>query len=340
MNRITRHYFKTREEFLAVRERMHKEGRLGGSDLGTAAGQNKWKSRRRLYEEMVGNIEVPDISSKQSIKDGVLCEDLVARKFMERTGKMVHAENCVMTSDAAEHLFASIDRKVELEDAGLECKTANAFNGVSFEDGSLPDSYVKQVKTYLKVTGWDRWYVYVWVMGVAEHCYIFTTKAEELDAAPAWADAVYFVSDMELDECEEIAAEFCAMVEAKTPPACDGSEDESKLIKEVHPVANDDLGVTITTVSETDLEELAHCKMCVKSYEAKVAEIENRIKDALGDCVEGMIGNRRVTWKNNRPSFKTDWEAVKAEIPAEIVTKHTQVVPGARVLRIGKAVAA
>lgn len=337
---VTRHYFADYDEFLALRKKFHAELRLGGSDIGTAAGQNKWKSRRRFYEEMVGNIEVPDISDKQSIKDGRMCEDIVAQKFCERTGKKVHRENCIMTSDAAPHLFASIDRKVENEDAGLECKTANAFNHNAFVDGKLTDAYVKQVKSYLKVTGLTRWYVYVWVMGVAEYCYIFTRNGAELNSPPAWADAVYFVSDMELDECEEIAADFCAMVAAKTPPECDGSEDEAALLKEMYPRGDTEEMVEISSVSVEDIVELNYCKLRIKELETQVSAIENRIKDALGNATKGIIGDVKVSWKNNKSSQKTDWEAAKTEIPSNIIEKYTREVPGARVLRVGKVNAA
>lgn len=302
--KINRTYYKTREEFLAIRETFHAEHRLGGSEVGTAAGQNKWKSRRRLYEEMVGNIETPDISNKQAVKDGMLCEEIVAKKFEERTGKKVHRENCVMTSDAAPHLFASIDRKVDNEDAGLECKTATALNWDAFKDGRLPDSYVKQVKSYLKVTGLTRWYVYVWVMGVAEYCYIFTTDGQDLDNPPAWADAVYFVSEMELDEVEEIADAFMVCVERHIAPACDGSEDETELLKEMFGEGVDGKVANILSVTEADLKELDCKKMWIKEYEEAIKTIENRIRDAMGDASEAMIGDRKVTWKNNKNGLR------------------------------------
>lgn len=337
MKNITRTYFSDRAEFFAIRDRFHAERRLGGSDIGTAAGQNKYKSRRRLYAELTGAIAIPDISGKQAIKDGLLCEDLVAMKFCERTGKKVHRENCVMTASDCPHLFASIDRKVENESAGLECKTANAFNHDAFTDGRLPDSYVKQVKSYLKVTGYTRWYVYVWVMGVAEYCYIFTTDHSELENPPEWADAVYFVSSMELDECEDIAASFAQMLESNTPPPCDGSDDEVALIKELYPVSEENKVVASLDIEEAEIAELEERKAAIKEHERAIACIENRIKEALGTATEGMVGSRKITWKNNKPSLRTDWRAAGAELPSDVIARYTTEVPGARVLRIGKA---
>ena len=63
---------------------------------------------------------------------------------------------------------------------------------------------------------------------------------------------------------------------------------------------------------------------------------KTRIRELLGDC-EGSIGKGwKVTWKNNKGSTKTNWKGVVEEIspPEDIVQKHTQIVTGARVLRV------
>jgi len=321
-------------EFVEIRNRLHSEKRLGGSDIGTAAGVNKYKSRLRFYNEMIGAVKVPDISGKQSIKDGILCEDIVAKKFEERTGKSVHRVNAIQTSDAAPHLFASIDRKVENEDAGLECKTANALNWDAFKGGKLPDSYVKQVKTYMKVTGYRTWYVYVWVMGVAELCYVFTL--DEIDK-PEWCDTMIRVSEMELDECEDIAADWFDKMEKGIPPEFDGSEDETDFIKEIHPESKDESSIALINTTEADLDKLAKLKDAVKEFETEVSAIENAIKSEMGDHAEATIGSRKITYKNNKASSKVDWKAAAAEVPESIITKYTKVTPGSRVLRIAKA---
>ena len=338
MKTIVKHPFADRAEFLAVRERLHAEGRLGGSDVGTAAGENRFRSRLRLYHELRGEILPPCLDTVQSVKDGARCEEIVAERFEERSGKKVHKVNAVLTSASAPHLFASIDRKVEGEDAGLECKTANARREDAFLEGRLPDSYVRQVKTYMKVTGYPRWYAYVWVMGVREVCYLFTTLDE---AKPDWCDALVRVNEAELDECEEIAASFFAdHVEPGVPPEMDGDEDERDLVKEMNPEATDAGPLVLSGVTEADLANLDAWKQAVAETEGRIAAVEDRIKAELGAFAEGWVGSRKVTWRNNKPSRKVDWKAVVAEVapPAEVIDRHTAITPGARVLRIGKAV--
>lgn len=320
--------------FVAVREVLHAQGRLGGSDLGTAAGVNKYKSRRRLYEEIKGHIAAADLSTKQAVKDGIRCEEMVAKLFEERTGKKVHRVNAVITSEGAPHLFASIDRKVENEDAGLECKTANALNKDAFAGDKLPASYIRQVKTYMKVTGYRVWYVYVWIMGIKELCYIYTLDPME---KPAWCDTLVQISEMELDECEQIAAQFCReYLDADTPPPMDGLDDEAQLMKELNPIGTDKGVVTLEKVNEADLSTYEQCNKLIKYYEEVKASIENRIKDELKDATQGLIGSRTVTWKNNNPSEKTDWQAVATDAgaTAEQIAAHTTLKQGARVLRI------
>ncbi len=338
MKTISRHPFADREEFLAIRERLHGEGRLGGSDVGAAAGENKYRSRLRLYHELRGEILPPNLDTVQSVKDGARCEEIVAEYFEKRTGKKVHKVNAVLTSDDAPHLFASIDRKVEGEDAGLECKTANARNEDAFLGGRLPDSYVRQVKTYMKVTGYPRWYAYVWVMGKREVCYLFTTLDDE---KPEWCDALVRVNEAELDECEEIAASFFSdYVDAAVEPPYDGGEDERDLVKEMNPEATDNGPLVLSGVTEADLANLDAWKQAVAETEGRIAAVEDRIKAELGRFAEGWVGSRKVTWRNNRPSRRVDWKAVAeaVEPPPSVVARFTTIAPGARVLRIGKAV--
>ena len=191
--------YKTQEDWLHIRKGLIAEGRLGGSMIGTAAGVNPYKSAARLWGEMKGLIEEPDISGREAVRDGRDHEDYVAQRFCEATGKSVHRENCIFTNEKYPHLFASIDRKVSGEEAGLECKTANAFRLNDFTDTEFPKSYYAQVCSYLAVTGLKRWYLCVWCMGVYVKIYLLTTDRDDLAAVPEWCCGAFFVSQEELE---------------------------------------------------------------------------------------------------------------------------------------------
>ena len=67
---IHRTEYKTREEWLALRTSM--EDRLGGSDIGVAAGHSQYRSPYNLFCEKVGIIEPQDLSEKEAIKQAAV----------------------------------------------------------------------------------------------------------------------------------------------------------------------------------------------------------------------------------------------------------------------------
>ena len=50
-------------------------------------------------------------------------------------------------------MIADVDRLVAGEDAGLECKTASAYNTDKWKDGNIPLHYIMQCYHYMAVTG-------------------------------------------------------------------------------------------------------------------------------------------------------------------------------------------
>ena len=62
-------------------------------------------------------------------------------------------------------MLADVDRLVVGEDAGLECKTANAYNADKWKDGKIPAHYMIQCYHYMAVTGKKNWYIAVVILG-------------------------------------------------------------------------------------------------------------------------------------------------------------------------------
>lgn len=62
-------------------------------------------------------------------------------------------------------MLADIDRLVVGEDAGLECKTASAYNADKWKDGNIPLHYVLQCVHYMTVTGKRTWYLAAVILG-------------------------------------------------------------------------------------------------------------------------------------------------------------------------------
>ena len=70
MGTITKHPFnlEDRQGWLELRKSLSEQGRLGGSEIGTAVGDNPYKSPYALWCEMCELYAPEDISDKESIK--------------------------------------------------------------------------------------------------------------------------------------------------------------------------------------------------------------------------------------------------------------------------------
>lgn len=106
--------------------KMRKAG-IGGSEAAAIVGLNPWKSAFQLWMEKTGQVEPEDLSDNEYVYWGNVLEQAVADRFCELTGKKVQRRG-MLQDDEYPYMLASVDRMVVGENAGLECKTTNAFN--------------------------------------------------------------------------------------------------------------------------------------------------------------------------------------------------------------------
>lgn len=284
MGEITKHPFDLKDKpgWLKLRESIASEGRLGGSDIGTAVGDNKYKSPYALWCEMIGLYKPDDISEKESIKQGVMFEPAVAERFEKESGIEVEEVPYIFTNSDAPHLFATPDRLCKDGESGLECKTAKEIVMKKFPRGDFPQQYFDQCCCYLKVTERKRWYIAILVYGVAFNIYLMTTIKEEADRfnqlkqkvdgedvlTPEesqewsskwnWLVAAYYVDPETLDAVEGAAANFIARVDEGKKgnldiwpiEEIDGSESTSKALFYANPKAVPDSVVTFDSAEE------------------------------------------------------------------------------------------
>lgn len=149
----------TREQWL----RMRKSG-IGGSDAGAICGLNPYSSVMNVYHDKTTD-EIDD-TDNESMRQGRDLEEYVARRFTEETGLKVRRSNKMYRSKEYPFMLADVDRMVVGTDAGLECKTASAFNRDKWKDGQVPPHYLIQCLHYMAVTGKREWYIAVVILGV------------------------------------------------------------------------------------------------------------------------------------------------------------------------------
>lgn len=130
--------------------RLRKSG-LGGSDAGAVCGLNPYSSPLQVFCDKTTE-EVQD-HDNESMRQGRDLEEYVAKRFMEETGKKVRRSNFMYRSEEHPFMIADVDRLIVGEDAGLECKTANAYNADKWKDGKIPAHYIIQCCHYMAVTG-------------------------------------------------------------------------------------------------------------------------------------------------------------------------------------------
>ena len=149
----------THEEWLALR----KQG-IGGSDAGAVCGLNPYSSPRKVFQDKTSGMT--EETNNEAVRQGHDLEGYVAQRFMEATGKKVRRSNSMYCHEKYPFMIADVDRLVTGEDAGLECKTANAYNADKWKDGKIPLHYVVQCYHYMAVTGKKTWYIAAVILGM------------------------------------------------------------------------------------------------------------------------------------------------------------------------------
>lgn len=266
----------THQEWLADRRKG-----IGGSDVATILGLNKWKSPYQLWLEKTGQINLEESDSEPAYWGNVL-EEVVAREFCERTGKKVRRRNQVFEHEEYPFLRANIDRDVVGENALLECKTANQFLAKDWDGEEIPTSYLCQVQHYMNVMNYDHAYIAVLIGGQK-----FIWKRIERDQKI-------------IDMITERLVEFWeSNVLGGTEPPIDGSKAASDFLNERYA----DQGTEEITLSESFdelIRYLNEMKDSEKIIKEEIAKLENQIKSELGkkDAVIGITPKHVISWKS------------------------------------------
>lgn len=267
------------EEWLA-----HRRNSIGGSDASAIIGMNSYSSPYTVWADKMGKL--PPKEDNEAMRLGRDLEEYVAKRFTEKTGKKVRRENNILINPDIPFAHANVDRMVVGEDAGFEAKTTSALNTKRFKGGEYPENYYVQCVHYLMVTGCERWYLGVLVLGVGFYDFVIERDEGEIEA---------------LRKSEE---DFWEYVKSKTPPMADGSDSTSETIQTLYPESN---GETISLAAfESDLQEYMKVSELINDMKKQKDEIANRIKVVMGEASKGEGNKYRVTWTSSvRNAFDT-----------------------------------
>lgn len=262
----------SREEWLAWR----RTG-IGGSDAAAVIGLNPFRSRIEVYADKMGMM--PEKEDTESMRLGRDLEDYVAQRFCEATGKKVRRNNFMWCHDEHRCMIADVDREIIGENAGLECKTTQAWGGKVIMKGEIPLTYYVQCMHYMAVMGYDRVYLAVLIFG---KCFFhFTIERDEDEIAALVASEAAFWRDH---------------VEAGISPDPDGSQSAEQAVDAIWGNRAQEDELLMFDFSD-DMRELCDLAAAEKEIKRQKDAIKQRLQAALGEHMIGSSDRYVITWR-------------------------------------------
>lgn len=267
---------------------------LGGSDMGAILGMNPYRSPYMVWAEKTGRL--PEGEDNEAMRQGRDLEEYVARRFTEKSGLNVRRVNAIIRNDDFPHIHANIDRKVEGQDSGLECKTASALNTSKYTTGEFPAHYYVQSVSYMGMCEYTRYYLAVVILGLGFKIYQLTRVAD--DTCPEWCESSVYVPEEEITALRDAAVEFWGYVETDTAPPVDGAAATTETLKTIY-AGGAEGGIELFGRSELftrwyDLDEQ------IKELETQKERIRQTLMADLGDIEMGTCDGYKVTWKTQQ----------------------------------------
>lgn len=281
---------------------------IGGSDAAAILGMNRWKSPIDIWLSKTQEIDEANEDNKQSEYAywGNVLEEIVAAEFCKRTGLAVRRRNAILMHDKYDYIIANIDREVVGQKVGLECKTASAYKKEEWTEEEIPAEYIIQCQHYMAVTGCEAWWI-ACLIGGNQFIYKKIERDEE------------FIEILLKAECEF----WNSYVIANIMPPVDGSEATMEALEKMYPEADSELSVVLDADDEKLLKERQSLNELSKQTKSRIDEIENQIKQKMGnaECAKGQ--NYDIKWGNTSRTT-VDGKKLKVECP-DIYEKYKNV---------------
>lgn len=273
--------------------RLRKSG-IGGSDAGAVCGVNPYSSAMKVFQDKTSG-EAKEVDN-EAIRIGHDLEDYVATRFMEATGLKVRKSNFMYRSVEHPFMIADVDRLLVGEDAGLECKTASAYNADKWADGNIPLHYVMQCYHYMAVTGKRTWYIAAVILGRE-----FTYRRLE------WDDEL-------IGRLTALEEDFWNnhVVKGIIPPP-DGSKACDEVIEQYFHTAKKTDAIKLVGFDEK-LSRREEILGFIAELQEEQKQIEQEVKLFMGDNQYAVSDCYRVSW-GNIDSVRLDSQRIRAERP-------------------------
>lgn len=177
-------------------------------------------------------------------------------------------------------MLANVDRLIVGQEAGLECKTASAYNADKWKNGQIPPHYLVQCLHYMAVTGKRTWYIAVVILG---------------------KDFQYHKIDWNEEVIQKlVAVEQVFWMQHVLPgimPEPDGSKISDKVLAKYYHTA--DKGSEIRLVGfDEKLRRREELIGQIDTLKQEKTQIEQEIKLYLKNNERAFSDQYRISWKN------------------------------------------
>lgn len=273
--------------------KMRKTG-IGGSDAGAICGLNPYASVMSVFYDKI--TEEPGAEDNEAMRQGRELEDYVAKRFCEASGLKVRRSNMMYRNAENPFMIADVDRLIVGRDAGLECKTASAFNADKWKDGRIPPHYLIQCLHYMAVTGKREWYIAVVILG-RDFRYQKITWDEQL-----------------ITKLIEVERSFWNQnVIPGIMPEPDGSQVCDEILARHFHTAQRKKSIPLVGFDEK-LERREELMRMIQQLEQEKRRIEQDVKCFMRNNELAVNDKYRITW-TNVDTAKLDVKRIKEERP-------------------------
>lgn len=202
-------------------------------------------------------------------------------------------------------MIADVDRLVIGEDAGLECKTASAYNADKWKNGDIPLHYVMQCFHYMAVTGRRTWYIAAVILG-----------QEFVYRKLAWDDALI----QGLIKAEENF--WHNHIVPGIPPEPDGSQTYNEVLEKYFHRSKKESAIPLVGFDEK-LERRDEILKQISGLQNEQNKIEQEIKLYMEDNELAASEKYRVSW-SSVDTARLDAKRIRQEMP-EIYQDYSKV---------------
>jgi len=296
---------------------------ITGTDAGKLIGVSPWGGQFSVWLDKTGR--GGEIAETEAMKWGKRNEGTILKAYAEETDSKVEWMDGydLRTNEAFPRIGASLDGWNHTLGIPVDAKNIRWRDekwGEAYTD-QFPEYYKAQLQVQMMVTGAK--FAHLAVLFCGQEFVIYTMDYDEEMAGKILAESDAFWPYVESDEM----------------PEADGAEGTTNFVKETLSRGKPETEKAATDEIMDAVKNLVNAKKAKKAAEEEEAKWSNVVKVFLGDAtvIPGVC-----TWKNNKDSVSTDWEAVakeamagmSAEQKAELLRKATVIKTGARQLRI------